>query len=244
MDNLRDLIIALEKVKNKGWIQATNNGNCGIGTTLEQELNINSGDFEIPDFEGIELKTKKIGALSNITLFSATPDSYLYEIKRLHKQYGYPHTKYPEYKVFNTTICGRKFTPMSNKYHMIIHVDWKNEKVVLHVHDKYSGALIDDKSSWSFEILKEKLYRKLKYMCLVKAQRKYEFPYVYYRYTDYNFYVLKSFEDFIKAIENGIIKITFKINVFTKGHKQGEIHDHGTSFDINEDDLEKIYYKI
>jgi len=133
---------------------------------------------------------------------------------------------------------------MSNKYHFIINVDWKNEKVVLNIHDKYSGALIDNNSSWSFGMLKEKLYRKLTYLCLVKAERKYEFPNVYYKYVDYRFYVLKNFEEFIKAIDKGIIKVTFKINVFKTGHKKGQIHDHGTSFDINEADLEKIYYKV
>jgi len=133
---------------------------------------------------------------------------------------------------------------MSKKFHFIIYVDWEQEKVVLRVHDKYSGALIDDNSSWSFEMLKEKLYRKLTYLCLIKAERKYQFPNIYYKYNNYKFYVLKNFNDFINAIDKGIIKITFKINVFTKGHKKGQIHDHGTSFDISENDLEKIYYKV
>ncbi len=211
---------------------------------MEKELQINSGQFEIPDFGDIEIKTKKVNSIYDITLFSAAPDSYLYEIKRIHQKYGYPHSKNPKFKVFNTTVCGNKFTPMSNKYYFIVNVDWENEKVVLNIHNKYSGALIDNDSSWSFEMLKEKLYRKLKYLCLVKAERKYEFPYVYYKYTDYSFYILKDFKDFIKAIEKGIIKITFKINVVQKGPKEGQIKDHGTSFDIHEDDLSAIYYRI
>lgn len=60
MDNLRDLIIKLEKLKDKGWIQAINNHTAGIGTTLEHELKIHSGEFEIPDFGDIEIKTKKL----------------------------------------------------------------------------------------------------------------------------------------------------------------------------------------
>lgn len=244
MESKTKLIYKLEKIKKKGWIQSINNYSSGIGKTLEKELEINSGEFEIPDFEEIEIKTKKIDSVHDITLFSTTPDSYLYEIKRIHQKYGYPHSKYPKFKVFNITVCSNKFTPMSNKYNFIIYVDWKNEKVVLNVHDKYSGALIDDYSSWSFEMLKEKLYRKLKYLCLVKAKRKYEFPNVYYKYIDYNFYILKDFDSFIKAIDKGIIKITFKINVLKKGPKKGQIKDHGTSFDIHENDLSAIYYKL
>lgn len=244
MENLIELIQKLEKVKNKGWIKAKNNSSSGIGITLEDELKVRSADFEIPDFGNIEIKAKKIGSVSNITLFIATPDSYLYEIKRIHKQYGYPHTKMPEYKVFNTTISGNKFTSLSNKYNFILYVDWKKEKVIMHIHDKYSGVLIDDYTAWSFEMLKTKLYRKLKYLCLVKAQRKYEFPNVYYKYTNYNFYILKDFKNFIEAIDKGIIKVTFKINVFKEGPKKGQIKDHGTSFDIPEENLDKIYYKI
>ena len=244
MNNLRSLIIKLEALKNKGWIKSINNYSAGIGTTLEKELDIHSGEFEIPDFGEIEIKTKKIGSISNITLFSAAPDSYVAEIKRIHEKYGYPHSKNPKYKVFNTTIAGNKFTSISNKYHFIINVDWKHEIVVLNVHNKYSGALIDNYSSWSFDMLQEKLYRKLKYLCLVRAQRKYEFPNVYYKYIDYSFYVLKDFKTFLNAIDKGIIKVTFKINVIQKGPKEGQIKDHGTSFDINENNLEQIYYKV
>ena len=109
--------------------------------------------------------------------------------------------------------------------------------------DKHSKKLIDDKTFWSFELLKEKLYRKLKYLMFIKAKRKYEFPYVYYKYTQAQFYILKSFDNFLKAIEQGNIRVTFKINAILSGKNKGKTHDHGTSFEIQEKDLEKIFYK-
>ena len=54
-------------------------------------------------------------------------------------------------------------------------------------------------------------------------------------------YKLKDFETFIDLIENGIIRISLKIGVFRTGKKIGQIHDHGTSFCIEEDNLDKLY---
>lgn len=240
----QELTEKMNRIVQKGWIKSVNNGDSGVGLTLENELGIHSEDFEIPDYGAIEIKAKKTNSEPYITLFGAAPDSYLYEIKRIHKEYGYPHSKYPQYKVFNISIYGNKYVQTAKKYQYILYVDWHKEKVFMHVFDKLSGILIDNKCSWSFDMIKEKVYRKLKYLLFVKANRKYECGSVYYKYYDYIFYELKEFKSFLKAIDDGTVKITFKINVFKSGKKAGQIHDHGTSFDIMEQDLEKIYNKI
>lgn len=54
-------------------------------------------------------------------------------------------------------------------------------------------------------------------------------------------YSLKSFEEFIRLLEQGIIRVNFKLNIKTTGDKIGQIHDHGTSFDILEQDINKLY---
>lgn len=243
-NNVNELFEKMQKIIKKGWVEAVNNSNSGVGLTLEHELDIHSEDFEIPDFGEIEIKAKKSQSEPYITLFGATPDSYLYEIKRIHKYYGYPHSKYPEHKVFNISVYGNRLVQTARKYQYKLYINWEKQKIFLHVFDKTSGMLIDNQCSWSFDIIKEKLYRKLKFLLLVNANRKYEFGKVYYKYTNYSLYKLKNFETFIKAIEKGIVRVTFKINVFHSGKKKGQIHDHGTSFDIMEKDLEKIYYKV
>ena len=241
--DLEELTSKITNIKSKGWIKAVNNHTSGIGLTLEHELGVNSGDFEIPDYGQIELKTKKINSEPYTTLFNATPDSYLFEIKRIQEEYGYPHSKNPNFKVFNVSFDGSNYKSIGNKFLFILNVDWNKKIVILKVFDKYSKRLIDDKISWSFELLKEKLYRKLKYLMFIKAKRKYEFPYVYYKYTQAQFYILRSFDDFLKAIEQGNIRVTFKINAILNGKNNGKMHDHGTSFEIKETDLDKIFIK-
>ena len=90
-------------------------------------------------------------------------------------------------------------------------------------------------------MLKTKLYRKLKYMLYVKAERKFQHNMVYFRYIKSNLYLLKDFEHFLQAIEKGYIKISFKIGAYTWGHKYGEVNNHGTNFSINEDYLEELF---
>ena len=55
-------------IKEKGWIPCSHNNYGNAGLKLEKMLNINSGDFEIPDYNNIEIKTKKSIFHKTITL--------------------------------------------------------------------------------------------------------------------------------------------------------------------------------
>lgn len=54
-------------------------------------------------------------------------------------------------------------------------------------------------------------------------------------------YLLKDFDTFLHLLEQGIIRITFKINVTLSGPRKGKICDHRTGFDIQEKELLKLY---
>ena len=54
------------------------------------------------------------------------------------------------------------------------------------------NELIDNLSSWSFELLEEKLCRKLNYVCLVEGDKKFSHNALYVRYDKYKFFKLKS----------------------------------------------------
>lgn len=82
-----------------GWVKSFENGTTSIGTTFERLIDKNIEDFEIPDFEGVEIKVKSISSKGSISLFNATPDSYLFEIKRIINEYGYPSKDNSEFKV-------------------------------------------------------------------------------------------------------------------------------------------------
>jgi len=70
-----------------------------------------------------------------ITLFSAVPDSYLFKIKRISQEYGYPDSKFPHFKIFNLSIYGNRRFILNNNYFKL-YVDWKNKNIILFIYDK------------------------------------------------------------------------------------------------------------
>ena len=98
--------------------------------------------------------------------------------------------------------------------------------------------------SWSFEILKERMEFKLMYLALVTAKNKNINGTEYFNYNSITFYKLKNFKHVLKQIENGKIKITFKIRTFKEGPKKGKTHDGGTDFSIAYSDLDLIFKRI
>ena len=105
-------------------------------------------------------------------------------------------------------------------------------------------VIIDELTSWSFDMLQEKLERKLHQLALIHANRKFEHNTVFFNYTSINFYQLKSFHDFLRLIEMGIIRVTFRISVYKDEKRFGKVYDHGTCFSIEECNITKLFTKI
>lgn len=237
-----------QEIKKLGWIKSVNAGNNGIGLTFEKLLGIEQNELEIPDYNGIEIKTKRNYSKCYITLFSCKPEGKFYhEVERIKDTYGYPHKKYPQYKVLNNSVFANTKNKIGINYYFKLDVCRKDNKIYLLIYDK-AGNLIENNVFWDFDILKEKLYRKLKILAYVKAYSKKDKlnGQEYFNYSQLQIFLLKNFEIFIDLIEKGIVRVNFKLNIKTKGDEIGKIHDHGTSFDILEKDLLKLYneYKI
>lgn len=202
-------------------------------------------NFEIPDYYGIEIKTKYSTREEYVTLFSAAPDSYLFEIKRLVSTYGYKSKNLPECNVLNVGVLRNRKTKTKSNYYFKLDVDRKKEEVMLKIYDQ-NHELVDSNCKWSFQLLKEKLERKVSILAFINAERKWNRieRAVYFRYNHLFVYKLKSFEQFISLLEKGMIKIIFNIGVYKSGRKKGQIHDHGTSFAIKHYNINYLFDKI
>lgn len=230
----------LNEIKSMGWIPYEQNNYGNVGLKLEKLLKINSENFEIPDYKNeIEIKTKVSKKESKISLFNATPDSYLFEIKRIHKLYSYADKNNSDYKILNQEIVSNKMVKIKDDVYFCLNVNRERKLVQLMVYNN-NGNLTDNQTSWSFELLKNKLERKLKFLCYVEADKFYINGKNYVKYKTDNYYVLKDFNTFIDLIDNGIISFKFKIGVFRKG----QIHDHGTSITIDKQNLDLLFNKI
>lgn len=230
-----------EAIKNRSWIESKRKGPTGVGYTFEALLNKKEDTLEIPDYKDIEIKTQRKKSNSFISLFNATPDGdYLFEIKRLRNNYGYPDKVLKEYKVINNEFFASKIKNLGSKYKAKLKIDWESKKLRLIILNNCL-QIVDNEVSWSFDLLKEKLYRKLKYLAFVEADSKFVNGVEHFKYSNLHIYELKDFNTFIESIEKGIIKVTFKIGVVRTGDRKGEINDHGTSFSISKENLSKLY---
>lgn len=248
-NQINELYQKFLEIKKMGFIRSVNNYYSGCGLTFESLIGKNVENFELPDFEGIEIKVKKNIKSNNsfanyLTLFSASPDGeYLFEIKRLWETYGYPQKANPQNRCFSGYVNTVRKLFIGKTYKFMLHVDRKKEKIFLNVYDE-SGNMIDDETSWSFDLLKTKLERKFKLLAVITADYKYIDDYPYYKYSTINFYKLKSFENFIELIETGKIFVSFNVGTYLKSYRAGQIYDHGTEFTIYKDQILRLFDKI
>lgn len=241
--NETNLLNEFEKIKKLGWIKGDKNNKGGAGILIEKLLSNNWTNFEIPDYNGIEIKTKYSNKEKYITLFCANPDSFLFEVKRLLNNYGYPDKQYSNYNIFNVTAYSKRYTKNDSGYQFKLETDFNTNNIILNVYNN-NFELIDNDTKWSFELLEEKLLRKLQKLAFIEVKKKYISGKIYYKYENISLYRLKGFEKFIDLINEGKIRIVFRTGIYKNGPKFGQIYDHGTSFCIKVSDLEQLFQKV
>lgn len=240
-NDVEELKIKFNKIKNMDWIESKRNGSTGIGYTFEYLIGKNEDQKQIPDYKSIEIKTKHKYSKGYITLFNLNPDGN-FNAESFVNKYGYKDKDIKK-NVFRGSLNFITSDFMGINYKFQLSIDNSKERLIINIRDKYN-KLINNEIYWSFEKIQEALNKKLKFLAIVKADRKYINKIEYFKYEKINFFKLKDFKDFIKAIELGYIRVTIKIGVFKSGKRYGQIHNHGIGFDINEKDILHIYNRL
>lgn len=240
-EEIRLLQRQFKRIKNMGYVKSVRRGSTGIGATFEALLGKSEESFSIPDYYGIEIKTKRSYSKAYITLFNAVPTgSCYYEVKRLRDIYGYRDPVDVRLKQLNVDIYANRLNRVGVKYYFDLMIDRNLEKVFLCVYDR-NKVLIDKSTYWDFDILKEKLYRKLWVLALVKAWPNRMGGWEYFKYYKMNIYILKDFDCFIDLIDKGVIKLILKVGSYHDDKRYGQVLSHGVSFCIREDDLIELF---
>jgi len=231
-----------KEINSKGYIKSINNYKNGAGLTVENELGSTGGDFNIPDFLDIEIKTVYKFRYSDIDLFNCAPDGkYFPAALWLADNYGYPDTDYKNIKVFKGNVYGNVAKNIGYKYCFKLNVNYKNKRVELQIYK--NNIMINNEIYWDFDSLKSKLERKDSKLAVFKFIRKLINNEWYYKYENLYMYKLKNFETFLDLINQGIIFATFKVGIHKSGKYIGKISDHGTSFRIYFGNMHKLFYK-
>ena len=229
------------KIKQLKWVESIRKDYGGIGLTFENLIGISPNELEIPDYGKIEIKTKTSNSEPFITLFNCTPTGpHYHEVERLKDLYGYPDELLPKCNILNTDVYCNKLVKTKSNFYVKLNIDKVKERLVLIIYDS-NQKIIEEKTFWDFDILKEKIYRKLQYLAVVKAKKKMLNGKNFFYYYEMKIYSFKSFEDFLNLLSTGLIRVCFKIGVFHSGDKIGKIHDRGTAFCIKEEHLKYLY---
>lgn len=163
-------------------------------------------------------------------------------INWLLNNYGWHSRKDNNYKVFYAQIYGDVFTDVGYYYSYKLRVNYKLRKLELLIKNNFTGD-INSRISWSFEQLSLRLDKKLSLLALFKVKKFYmqQNKTYYFKYYKMTLFRFKNLTSFLKAIENGYIRMNIKINFYNKEPYYGKLHNKGTTFEIMEDNFKEIF---
>lgn len=229
------------EIQRLNWVPSHSKGYGACGVTLEFLLHKKADQAVLADFNGIELKTKIVHSEPYVSLFSMALDDKPMQMKRLYELCGYKSKDNPKYKVFYLKINGKEKVVRPFFIYQL-KVNYENQCVHLLIFIRYSMKIYQD-MAWSFQGLKQRIVAKLSYLAFVSVARYYDVSESkeYFKYLSITFYQLINFEKFLALIEDGTIQVNIKIGYHKSGPKLGTMYDKGTTFEIKEEDLEKLF---
>lgn len=248
-DEIFDSIIKLNnifrKINNLGFVKGINEkskGNAGI--TFEKLLGKENDNFQIADFNGIEIKVQNKFKSKILRLFSLVPsNSFGIELKRLRNLYGKNDYFFKNIKTLQCFVSTLTNSTLHSGYKLKLEIDYLNEKLYLLIFNKYN-ELIEKKIYWDFDDLIKMINKKLNTLAIVNFKSQKINNINQFHYTNISYYNIKSSVVFFKLIEIGKIKINFDLGIYRSGTKTGKEHDNGVFFYIDNNDFFKLYNKI
>lgn len=235
------LIEIFEDIHNRGWVQSHRSNNTGIGKTFEDLAGVEENNSEGPDFEEFEIKAHRDEANSPITLFTLAPTFPKQANSYLKDKFGEYYPGSNTLKKLHTSMFADRKNTYIGKYAFQLINDRKAEMLKIGVYDLNSGNLIDDTAGYSYEKLREKLFKKLNNLFCVSAERRFTNGVEEFRFTNAIIYTNPSFERFLNILDDGRVQYDIRIGSYQSGDKYGMPHDHGSGFRVREDYILTLY---
>lgn len=245
-----ELIENLEQIKEKGWIPNARPGNVGgIGNTLEDLLGIEENNLPIPNAAEWELKCQRIGSSSLTTLFhmEPSPRALRFVPNIFLPLYGWEHHTIPNEMSFRQTINGlsrtdRGFKVVVDRNARKILISFNSDAVTTRhsdwlksVEERVGLGELNPQPFWGFNDLYHKAGTKLLNCFYIRAEVKREGGNEYFWYRDIIILQEFSFDNFLKAIDEGFLLVDFDARTG---------HNHGTKFRLRQDKLPYLYEKV
>ena len=231
-------------IKNKGWVKSISNSDGSVGITFESLLGRKENNSVLPDYNGIELKCSASNSFHPITLFSINFDGPTkYETQRLANMYGKRDTIVKDKNALYASLSCNANYLVNNMFNFKIRIDTYSKIIYLVISD-LNQNIIEEKCFIKFDTLQNHLITKLNYLAMVYANKKNIDGIQFFNYTRLEIYQLKSFDNFVKAIENDKIKISLILRISKSKANYGKPDYKNLTFAIKKYDLNYLFYKI
>ena len=250
-----DLIKNLVEIRNRGWILNARRGNAGgVGNTLEDLLGIQENNLPIPNAPEWELKCQRKDTSSLTTLFhmEPSPRAVRFVPKVFLPLYGWSHEQagvdYSSDEMsFRQTIHGktrsdRGFGVIIDRQSRKVLISFENASVDIRhkdwlktVEGRVGLGELNPQPYWGFDDLFHKAGTKLLNCFYIQADVKREGDREYYHYNSIMILSSFSLDNFIKAIEDGVILVDFDARTG---------HNHGTKFRIRQGNWNLLYSNV
>lgn len=236
----KNLINIFNNIKLLEWIPVPERGYGSSGLLFENILGLKNNSLQSADYNGIEIKVKSIFSKFPLTLFSLCFNNQNFsELQRFVNSYGVVNKTY-NVKVMTVKIKANEYTFWGKNIRLKLICDKKKKKIFLLV--KHSnGKIIEKKCFWDYESLSNLIKCKITNICIVNCTWRTMYNFKFVNFLDISFFKLISFEKFLDAIEDGSIFVKIKCGVHNSGKNKGQAYYHGIEFQINYDDLFKIF---
>ena len=226
-----ELLLLLQNIGRKGWIETMRPGDTGVGYTLETLLGISANSNKAPDYKGIEIKSGRVGS-SNQTLFSKTPDWTISRLKsslEILKARG----RYSEVKSRNQlfhSIQGDR----PNSYGLQLHVDFELGQLSQFCLE--AGKRIDD-VVWELNTLQKALKKKHRQTFWVKTKTRQFGQAEHFLYSEAVYTRAPNIDAFPILLELGKVFVDYTI----KETKTGGAKDQGYLFRMKQNNLMALF---
>ncbi len=233
------------KIKKMRFVKALRKGCTGIGYTFESLINKEEDCLCKPDFNSVEIKCRYGYSKSAMTLFTCIPvrdESEFSAVFYIFERYSYHrYNNENDYKLFSRNVFAN-YAMEINDYSFSLFIDYESQKIIMQAFQ--SGSYIEDVCYWSFNVLKEKLYTKLRYLAIILG-----YPYkingdTYYLYTNMNAYKFRGFNTFLRLIEEKKIYIQIYLKESHSTGNRCPFENHGVAFRIKYENIEDLFSRI
>lgn len=212
------------EIKAQGWVPSRRRGPTGIGQTLEEMLGLSENNVALPDLGTIELKARRRGSSSLITLF--TFNRKVWKMKQLDaiRQHG---------TLDDNGRLGLYFTMSGSPNGMGLYLHTEMDKIsVRHT----SGSII---AEWELETLAERFMQKLPGLIVVNALDMMRDDIEWFKFERAQLLTGTSPAIIRKQIIDGNVVVDLRMH-----DDETKARNHGTGFRVREDKLTSLFENV